>query len=299
MCKKPLHCVLSLALAFFISCSPSSRSEPEEKQQPQDASFEIASSDMENDLVLPSGSTIASMIKPPDDYKRLSVLSNSFGEYLRNLPVKPSGSKVKHHDGVLKSNQNVHVAVIDMEIGSKDLHQCADAVMRLRAEYLWKRGLYSQIHFNFTSGFRFDYSKWKEGYRIQMEGNKATWVKKSNPSNTYADFWKYMEMVFSYAGTASLEKELKPVDLADMQIGDLFIKGGFPGHAVVVVDMAVHESTGEKLFLLAQSYMPAQETHVLKNPIDAGLSPWCALDFDGELTTPEWTFGRQQLKRFE
>ncbi|MFM7767840.1 MAG: DUF4846 domain-containing protein, partial [Bacteroidota bacterium] len=110
---------------------------------------------------------------------------------------------------------------------------------------------------------------------------------------------KYMEMVFSYAGTASLEKELKPVDLADMQIGDLFIKGGFPGHAVVVVDMAVHESTGEKLFLLAQSYMPAQETHVLKNPNDAGLSPWYALDFDGELTTPEWTFGRQQLKRFE
>lgn len=60
-------------------------------------------------------------------------------------------------------------------------------------------------------------------------------------------------MVFSYAGTASLLKELKPVALANILIGDVFIKGGFPGHAAIVVDMAIHETTKEKVFLLAQS----------------------------------------------
>ncbi|MFM7900491.1 MAG: DUF4846 domain-containing protein [Bacteroidota bacterium] len=283
------------ALLVFITSSVISGCTNETKSE------ELTQNDTEVHIPLefPDGSTLMTAINTPPGYKRVPVENNSFEEYLRKLPLKPAGTPVRLYDGTLKGNQNAHVAVVDLPIGKKDLHQCADAVMRLRAEYLWKRGLYSQIHFNFTSGFRFDYSKWKEGYRIQMEGNKATWVKKANPSNTYTDFWKYMEMVFSYAGTSSLEKELKPVTLADMQIGDPFIKGGFPGHAVVVVDMAVHESTGEKLFLLAQSYMPAQETHVLKNPNDAGLSPWYALDFDGELTTPEWTFGRQQLKRFE
>jgi hypothetical protein len=51
------------------------------------------------------------------------------------------------------------------------------------------------------------------------------------------------------------------------------------------------------VFLLAQGYMPAQSVHVLKNPASA--SPWYALDFGAELRTPEWTFRRTDLRRFE
>jgi len=47
-----------------------------------------------------------------------------------------------------------------------------------------------------------------------------------------------------------------------------------PGHAVIVVDMA-EDAKGQRAFLLAQSYMPAQDIHILKNPMDADLSPWC------------------------
>ena len=54
-----------------------------------------------------------------------------------------------------------------------------------------------------------------------------------------------------------------------MQIGDVFIKGGFPGHAVVVLDMAENDRTGQRVFLLAQSYMPAQDIHIMKNPTNA------------------------------
>ena len=71
-------------------------------------------------------------------------------------------------------------------------------------------------------------------------------------------------MVFAYANTVSLERQLKSVDVKDMQIGDVFMKGPLPGHCVIVVDMAENEETGEKLFMIAQSYMPAQEIHVLK-----------------------------------
>lgn len=54
-----------------------------------------------------------------------------------------------------------------------------------------------------------------------------------------------MDIIFAYAGTLSLENELIPVDLSDMEIGDVFIQGGSPGHAVVVVDIAVNESTAK------------------------------------------------------
>ena len=62
----------------------------------------------------------------------------------------------------------MHLAVIDMDIGERDLQQCADAVIRLRAEYLYGTGQYDKIHFNFTSGFNAQYIKWMQGSRISV-----------------------------------------------------------------------------------------------------------------------------------
>ena len=107
-----------------------------------------------------------------------------------------------------------------------------------------------------------------------------------------------METVFQYAGTASLEKELKPQNLEDLQIGDVFIKGGFPGHAVIVIDKAINSKTKKIVFMLAQSYMPAQYLQVLKNMKNTSISPWFELNIDSNLETPEWTFSYLQIKSF-
>jgi len=235
---------------------------------------------------------------PPDGFERTVESEGSFGHYLQHLPLKPEGSEVKYYNGAVKANPGVYVAVVDMEIGTRDLQQCADAVMRLRGEYLWRQQRYDQIHFNFTNGFRADYEKWRQGYRISVKGNQVSWYKSTQASSSYRQFRKYMDLIFAYAGTASLEKELKTAELSDLQIGDVFIQGGFPGHAVIVVDMAKHRETGEKIFLLAQSYMPAQDIQILQNPNDRALSPWYRLPLDRGLSTPEWNFANGQLKRF-
>ena len=108
-----------------------------------------------------------------------------------------------------------------------------------------------------------------------------------------------MEWVFMYAGTLSLSNELQPKALVEIEIGDVFIKGGSPGHAVLVVDIAENEHTGEIAFLLAQSYMPAQQIHILKNPSNPSISPWYILsDIKQELITPEWRFAKDALKGF-
>lgn len=53
------------------------------------------------------------------------------------------------------------------------------------------------------------------------------------------------------------------------------------------------------VFLLAQSFMPAQDIHILKNPISGNLSPWYKLEETKSLVTPEWTFTYSNLKRFK
>ena len=233
----------------------------------------------------------------PTGFERLPAKPNSFAHYLRHLPLKPPGSKVRLYDGREKANHGVYEAVVDLPIGHKNLHQCADAIIRLRAEQLWRSRQFDQIHFNLTNGFRVDYDRWRKGERVKVLGNQTTWQQKAATSNTYATFWSYLEFVFSYAGTLSLSKELQPVPVSALQIGDVFIQGGSPGHAVIVVDVALNQA-GKKVFLLAQSYMPAQEIQVLKNPQSGSLGPWYSTDFGAVLKTPEWTFGAADLKRF-
>ncbi len=213
--------------------------------------------------------------------------------------MKPNGALVHYYNGKEKPNK-VAAAILNIDVGKKDLQQCADAVMRLRAEYLFQTKQYDALHFNFTNGFNANYAKWRSGYRIVVKGNAVSWVKSNKESITYESFREYMNMVFNYAGTASLSKELKLVSQKDMQIGDVLILGGSPGHAVIIMDMAVNAKTNKKVFMVAQSYMPAQDIHILINKNDPVISPWYKLDPDAEqINTPEWDFsGNEQLKRF-
>lgn len=242
---------------------------------------------------------LVNRIRVPAGYTRVSMNIPSFGYWLRNIPLKPGKPEVHLYNGQRKVNQTAHEAVIDIDVSKKDLQQCADAVMRLRGEYLFSMRDFESIHFNFTNGFRFDYPTWRNGGRVKISGNQVRWVNGHPVDTTHSGFRAYLEMAFTYCGTASLSKEVKKISMADLQAGDLFIKGGSPGHAVVVMDVAHDVRTGKKIFLLAQSYMPAQDLHLLKNPTNERLSPWYSADFRGPLVTPEWTFTQEELMRFE
>jgi hypothetical protein len=244
-----------------------------------------------------TGNTIETRFEVPSGFERKQVDTSSFGHWLRQLPLKEKGAQVKLYNGSLKGNQDAHLAVVDLSIGSKDLHQCADAVMRLRADYLFSKKKYDVIHFHFTNGFDALYSKWRKGQRIQVSGNNVQWVGGGKTGDSQSSYWQYLEKVFSYAGTLSLSKELKPKKIEDIEIGDVFIQGGSPGHAVIVVELAINSKTGEKIFMLAQSYMPAQEIQVLRNPSSYENSPWFEIQ-GSTLETPEWDFQFNHLKSF-
>ncbi len=287
-----------LLLVFLIGCK--NEIDTIAARPKVDRGAEISSSSTgDSTLIQPQGQTIATRIAVPTGFVRATTAEASFAGYLANFPVKEDGLRVKLFDGRDKPKQDIHAAILDIDVGQRDLQQCADAVIRLRAEYLWSQKRYADIQFNFTNGFAATYSKWRDNYRIRVEGNNVHWVKTTRESVSYSSFRQYLHMVFAYSGTQSLFEELKPQPLEQIQIGDVLIRGGFPGHAVLVVDQAVNPGTGEKLVLLAQSYMPAQDIHLLKNLQRSDISPWYSTNaFTAEINTPEWTFKQAEIMAF-
>lgn len=241
---------------------------------------------------------LINQITVPAGYKRVATRPNTFGDWLRFLPLQAPGAKVHYFDGREKWTQDLHERVVDLDIGKKDLQQCADAIMRLRAEFHYSQQAYDQIHFNYTSGDRVAFDDWRKGKQPRVRGNGVTFSAPNGKiDNSYQNFSAYLYQIFNYAGTASLSKELKTLSMSEMQVGDLFIQGGFPGHAVLVLDM-VENAAGQKLYLLGQSYMPAQSFHILKNQAQPDLGPWHLLTDQEKQETAEWTFTRRDLKRF-
>ena len=234
----------------------------------------------------------------PTGYTRKLIAKKTFADWLENTPLRTSKTPVYLYNNTLKSNQSLHAAVLDFDRGSNDLQQCADAVIRLRAEYLFQKQAYDSIVFTFTNGTKASYSKWREGYRPVISGNAVSWTKSKSKDTSYACFRSYLNTIFMYCGTYSLSKELKQANISTIQGGDVFIYGGFPGHAMIVIDVAINNKTGKKIFMLAQSYMPAQDIHIVKNISNNELSPWYEIPENGTLETPEWTFDVSDLKRF-
>lgn len=235
----------------------------------------------------------------PQGYERVWAEEGSYEAYLQNFALKKD-TLIYLYDGSLKPEQDFGYCVLDIDIGTKNLQQCADAAIRLRAEYLFAKQRYSEIRFTFSSGDVADYLKWREGYRAEVTENKVKWVKKAGFDDSYKNFRAYLEVVFNYAGSWSLARELKPVASPEqLAIGDMLVKGAFPGHVMIIVDKAIHTQTREAIYLLAQSARPAQSIHIVKNRLDASLSPWYSTRaFKTKTDIEEWTFYPENLKRF-
>ena len=246
-----------------------------------------------------SRESIEARVEVPAGYVRVPVQPGSFQDWLRHLPLKPGRPEVLLYNGKPRWKQDAHFAVIDIDVPRSDLQQCADSIIRLAAEYLYSIKDYSSIHFNFTSGHEARFDKYAQGYRPVVAGNYVRWLKSAGADDSYQSLCGYLIWVFRYAGTYSLNKELAAVaNIEDLEIGDVLIKGGFPGHAMIVVDAAQNPRTKKKIFLLAQGYNPAVEMHVVINPNDRKLSPWYSTEFGNTLETAQYDFRKDQLKRF-
>ena len=183
--------------------------------------------------------------------------AQSWEEFIKNFSRK-STTQVRDYEGnLLKSTS---LGVLDTRINS--VQQCADAAIRLRAEYFYGRKEYNKISFKTSSGLEVPFTKWVEGYRIKASGNHAELVKSKPNNQDYGrdNFEQYLKAVMIYAGSASLYRDMPPRNDFP-HIGDVLNLPGFPGHVVIVIDRKT--INGINYYLFANSWIPAQDIEII------------------------------------
>ena len=197
-------------------------------------------------------------ISAPLGYTRMAAPKGSYTEWLRELPLKKKGSKVKLYTGGNARFQWLSAAVIDLPMLS-NAEQCADMTMRIRSEYLFSQGRYSEIRFTDVNGKRLQYQG--GGSRKALES--------------------FIRKAYGCCSTFSMSRETKPRKMSEVQPGDVLV---FPvrnnkrqGHALIVEDEA---RKGKKVAIMcAEGNTPAREAHIVRNlnPLE---NPWFFFDGD-------------------
>lgn len=212
-----------------------------------------------------SGNTITSCDSAKDSTEIVNIAEitkdkNSFEYFLHSIPVSPTDS-VRLYNGNYIYRSDID-GILATDFGGNSNEQCADAAIYLIAKYLWTQKRYSEIKFHFVNGFLAEYEKWARGYRINA--NNKTWYRHSDKDYSYKNFKEYLDVVYTYANSFSIYNELQSIPFwrNKLQIGDLFITPGFPGHVAMVYDIRINEHK-EQEFRLIQGFMPAQQIELL------------------------------------
>lgn len=207
--------------------------------------------------------SVEAAFPPPAGATR--VEAPGFGEWLRQLPLQPAGAAVHTWDGGVVDIPHARVVALDVA-GQANL-QCADTALRLRA--LWERAAGLSPAFHYTSGDVSAWAAWAAGTRPRVSGAKVVFVPHASaPDASERAFGAWLADLYTYAGTRSLA--LDTVAASAPLPGDVLVIPGSPGHAVVVLDVAV--SAGATWVLAGQGFMPAMELHVAPGP-DGGWFP--------------------------
>ncbi len=126
-----------------------------------------------------------------------------------------------------------------------------------------------------------------------------TFHKTASADHSKTNFYKYLNLIYTYSGTLSLYHELTPIkDASNLKIGDMMIKGGTPGHIVMICDEIVN-AQGEKKYLIFQGNTPAQSVHLVRNLQDDVYSPWYELEKDKRIPVSNYVFGSAKFVRFK
>lgn len=240
--------------------------------------------------------TLAARFEPPAGFSRVPLSPEGFGAWLRDLPLTHADAPVRTYSGavLLAATDPRIAAVIAIDIGTADLQQCADAMIRLHAEWSWSRGN-RNVSYRAAAGLALPFERWARGERIRSSGASIAWEPGGHPVADHAGYRKYLDAVFAWANTVSLHQQARTVAAADVRPGDFFVLPGNPGHTVIVLDMATRGDA--KVALLGQSYMPAQSFQVLR-PKPGGL--WFELDAGRDVATPFWRpFPWTSLRRLD
>lgn len=238
---------------------------------------------------------LSAVFAPPDGFTRTP--DTPLTTWLRGLPVRQDRTEVRSFRGRALGPSK---AVVALDVGTRDVQQCADSILRLHGEFLWSSGRAGQAAYHFTSGDRSAWSDWRRGERFAVKGSAVKRVRGRKVTGHRA-FRTWLMHTFRYAGTRSLKHDSMPVGASPIEPGDFYVAPGGPGHAVMVLDVATHPD-GRRAALIGQGFMPAQDFHVVGRGGSRMLDGvWFLLPdaSNASIATPSWApFHRDDARRF-
>ena len=240
-------------------------------------------------LVQGEGRNIVERIQVPPKFNRIKAEHQSFAGYLRYYHLKEADT-----------------AIFDLS-PEINLEESSQTIVRLYAEYLYKSGKEEEISFHLTNGEICKWTKWlsdcerKQNLRKNIASDLKKWTKYDKPitKNKKDQFFRsYLKNIFAHTSPLSMmEYESKPIEIDQVQIGDILFDLNKPGYICMVVDICKNPETGEKAYLLAQSSSSTSDFYVLENPKRVN-DPWYhEEDFRMPAETPEYVFPKDSWRK--
>lgn len=241
----------------------------------------------------PRYESVAQRFPCPLGYARVPLRRDSWGHWLRYLPLRAAGTPIRGLNGnvVARGDDPSLGAVLDLDV--RQYQECADVIIRLRAEWLRWSGRADSIVFRAADGPKLAWRDWRTGTRVRLVGGRLRLSHTGRPDASRQSFDRYLFQVFSWCGTISMIDETDRIAPQKLLPGDIFLVTGSPGHTVLVLDVA-KDAEGHMKGLIAQGYLPAQSPHL----VTADGSAWLDLDPSRPVTVPRWgAFQWSDLRR--
>ena len=159
----------------------------------------------EESAALPPLAPLQSVFVAPEHADRVPVAADSFGSWLRGLPVRTDRHHVLSYEGRRLAAHSAGVILLDL--GAGDLQQCADTLIRLNAEYLWHRGDAASAGYHFTSGDLSTWADWVAGIRWAPRGQGVDKVAGEPRDDDHRSYRHWLQRLFVYAGTMSMSMD--------------------------------------------------------------------------------------------
>jgi hypothetical protein len=234
----------------------------------------------------------------PTGFSRVPVQNGTFADWLRYLPAMPEGTPVRNakKEIVLPADHAGLAAVVALQPQTARTLVASNMLVRLRAEYLWASGKLDQAAFHFASGHLSSWREWADGYRSTVKGREVSLSKSAPPDSSRTSFCGYLEGIFKYGNFDSLHHDTDKAADGAVEGGDVFLRRGRAGHAVMVLDVAT-DPRGCVAVLLGEGGSPPQTFHVLRGKDG---SPWFPLSRSAPIDLgPKGTFQLADLRHWK
>jgi hypothetical protein len=223
----------------------------------------------------------------------------SFAEWLRLLPLAAPATPVRNHRGdiVVPGDDEHLAAVVAIDVGTEDVQQSADVILRLHAEWRWFRSDFRMLYLS-DNELELPLQPRQNGEHLVDAADQSRESPDAAPQSKreYADFRRYLDRVFARSDAPALLAESVALPPQDLEPGAFFLNDRHPAEVLVVLDVAT-SPTGQRRMLLAQALNPAQDLAVIRPNRDTA---WFAVHTDQPVRVPRaHPFAWKDLRRMK